>query len=100
MSEWLQRQALAPTLLHLRRRGRGKGRAAGGTARPRFAVTHDARGGSVAHDLPAAEHVALLAQEIAGLRRDLRRVGAVVLIAAILLALPYGWPALRWLLAG
>jgi hypothetical protein len=40
---------------------------------------------------------ALLA-EFARLRRHLQRLGVLALLALLLLALPYGWPALRWLL--
>jgi hypothetical protein len=51
-----------------------------------------------ATEAAGARERARVADELASLRRDLRRVGLACLIALLLLTLHDGWPALRWLL--
>jgi hypothetical protein len=101
MSAWLQWQALA---LPERRRRRSAGRGATTEA----SATDDATRALATRSQRAAERaaaprgsepaVAALLAEFARLRRDLQRLGVLALLAFLLLALPYGWPALRWLL--
>jgi hypothetical protein len=106
MSAWLQQQALAPAVLRLqaqarrRRQRNGSGNAAGVCVEPTAAVrARVSPGAARGHgDAWMADQLALLALQVTALRRDLRRIGVLVLVAALLLALPYGWPALRWLL--
>jgi hypothetical protein len=105
MSGWLQHQALAPAVLrlqgHARRRRRRTGDDAAGSRHDASAPARVPAIKEVPHGAPwvrIAEELGALSSQMATLRRQLRRVGVLVLVCGLLLALPYGWPALRWLL--